>query len=295
MPILEKGDSIRIVSTARKISESELKETIQYIESKGFVATRGKHLYNAKDQFAGSDKERLEDLQEAIDDISIKAIWIARGGYGTHRIIEDLDINSLINNPKWIIGYSDVTVLHCLLNTKSIPSLHATMPINFSNQSRESFEKLFEVLSGDLPTYTIPNHTFNQTGKAKGILIGGNLSILYSLTGTKLLSNFKDSILFFEDLDEYLYHIDRMMMNLKLSGVLRQIKGLIVGGLSDMNDNTIKYGKSAEEIVHEHMSEFQIPVCFGFPAGHQFENMPLIFGREISMDVKEEGVIISSI
>ena len=295
MPILEKGDAIRIVSTARKISESELKDTIQYIESKGFLATKGEHLYSSENQFAGSDKERLEDLQDAIDDPSIKAIWIARGGYGTHRIIEDLDINSLTNNPKWIIGYSDVTVLHSYLNANAIQSLHATMPVNFANQSRESFEKLFEILNGGFPEYTIPSHTFNQAGKAKGKLLGGNLSILYSLTGTKLLGSFKDSILFFEDLDEYLYHIDRMMMNLKLSGVLGQIKGLIVGGLSDMNDNTIKYGKSAEEIVHEHMSKFQVPVCFGFPAGHQFENMPLIFGREISMDVNKERVIISSI
>ncbi len=293
LAILEKGDTIKIISIARKISESELKDPIKYIESKGYKVSIGKNVYNSHDQFAGTDKDRLNDLQEAINDPTIKAIWIARGGYGTHRIIDDLDIKPLINNPKWIIGYSDVTVLHCLLSTHSIPSLHATMPVNFSNQSRASFDELFAVLEGKLPDYTIPVHSLNQFGKAKGKLIGGNLSILYSLTGTNLLGSLEGAILFFEDLDEYLYHIDRMMMNLKLSGVLGEIKGLIVGGLSEMNDNIVKYGKSAEEIVHEHIRKFDIPVCFAFPAGHQYENLPLILGREINLNVSENLVRIN--
>jgi muramoyltetrapeptide carboxypeptidase len=293
MPILEKGDEMRIISTARKISEQELRKTLHYISSKGFKVSFGKHLFDTKDQFAGKDEDRLEDLQEAINSPSIKAIWLARGGYGTHRIISKLDISLLKKFPKWIIGYSDVTVLHSLLNSQSIPSLHATMPINFENQSTESFDNLFRILKGIMPQYTIPSHSFNQAGKATGILIGGNLSIIYSLTGTQLFEHFENSILFFEDLDEYLYHIDRMMMNLELSGVLGNLKGLIVGGLSNMNDNEIAFGKSAEEIVQEHISNYSIPVCFGFPAGHQFENYPLIVGKEINLDVNKERSLIN--
>ncbi len=293
MPILEKGDEIRIISSARKISALELEASLDFFQNQGFNPTLGKNIFKEEHQFAGSDQERLEDLQNAIDDPLLKVIWMARGGYGTHRIIKDLDISPLLKNPKWIVGYSDVSVLHCLLNANNIRSLHATMPINFKDQSIESFTKALEVLKGNYPEYKINAHPLNKNGEAKGKLYGGNLSILYSLNGSKILPNMNDAILFFEDLDEYLYHIDRMMQNFSLSGILTKIKGLIVGGLSDMNDNLVPYGKTAEEIVFEHVNSLEIPVCFGFPAGHQKENFPLLLGEEISLLISTENTIIS--
>jgi muramoyltetrapeptide carboxypeptidase len=293
MPLLQSGDQIRIVSSARKINPSELEECIKYIREKGFKPTLGDSLYRSSNQFAGSDSERLTDLQNAINDPEVKAIWMARGGYGTHRIIETLSIEVLKKDPKWIIGYSDVTVLHCALNSKNISSLHATMPINFEDQDRICFDSVFNILSGTRPVYKIPTHPLSIKGEASGTLLGGNLSIIYSLTGTNLLPNFTNAILFIEDLDEYLYHIDRMMMNLKLSGILDQIAGLVIGGMSDMNDNTIPFGKNAEEIIWEHTKDLKIPVCFGFPAGHQFNNQPLVFGEKIYLNVNDAEVSIT--
>lgn len=293
MPVLEKGDEIRIISSARKIEASEIEAAKDFFIKSGFRVSEGKSLFKSQHQFAGSDQDRFNDLQEAINDPSLKVIWMARGGYGTHRIIKDLDISQLKKNPKWIVGYSDVTVLHSLLNSKGLISLHATMPLNFKDQSIESFSKTIDLLKGAYPTYKIAPHPLNKKGSVKGKLLGGNLSILYSLNGTGLLPEMKDSILFFEDLDEYLYHIDRMMMNLSLSGVLGKIKGLIVGGLSDMNDNLVPFGKSAEEIVFEHINKYEIPVCFAFPSGHQKENYPLILGKEISLTVTDDFVQVN--
>lgn len=292
MPILQPGDEIRIISTARKISPSELTGAIDFIKSNGFNPVEGENLYKSDNQFSGTDKQRHKDLQDAIDDPDVKAIWLARGGYGTHRIIENISFKTLKKNPKWIIGYSDVTVLHCALNNQNLQSLHATMPINFKDQSLASFENVMAILNGNVSGYSLKGHSYNISGSAKGKLIGGNLSILYSLTGSSILPNTKGAILFIEDLDEYLYHVDRMMMNLKLSGILANINGLIVGGMSDMNDNTIPFGKNAEEIINEHVSDLGIPVCFGFPAGHQFENRPLILGKEIELSVSSNEVKI---
>jgi len=290
MPLLKAGDQIRIVSSARKITPSELEECLAFIREKGFVPTLGNSIYHSLNQFAGSDIDRLTDLQEAINDPDVKAVWMARGGYGTHRIIDQLSIASLKKNPKWIIGYSDVCVLHSKLNREHISSLHATMPINFRDQDKRCFEGVMEILSGSKPEYKIPKHQLSIQGKASGILLGGNLSILYSLTGTNLMPDFNNAILFIEDLDEYLYHIDRMMMNLKLSKILNQIAGLIVGGMSDMNDNTIPFGKDAEEIIFEHVKDLNIPVCFGFPAGHQYNNQALILGEKVVLKVEDKEV-----
>jgi muramoyltetrapeptide carboxypeptidase len=293
MPRLLPGDEIRIISTARKINPSEIAGALDFIKSNGFNTVIGNNLYQSYNQVSGTDDQRFQDLQDAIDAPNVKAIWLARGGYGTHRIIDQISFKALKKNPKWIIGYSDVTVLHLALNKLNIQSLHATMPINYTDQSRESFEDAIDILKGTIPDYTLKSHPSNQTGFAKGKLIGGNLSILYSLTGSSIVPDMKDSILFIEDLDEYLYHLDRMMMNLKLSGVLKNINGLIVGGMSEMNDNTIPFGKNAIEIISEHASKLGIPLCFGFPAGHQFENRPLILGREIELNVGAEEVKIN--
>ncbi len=287
-PPLQPGDKIAIISTARKISQEELKPALEIFSKWGFDVVYGRYLFKEKNQFAGSDLERAEDLQWAMDDESIKAIVCARGGYGTVRIIDMLDFSKFSQHPKWIIGYSDVTVLHVHIHKLlGIETLHATMPINFptDGSENEALISLKKAISNENIRYTFPSHPLNRKGNAEGILVGGNLSILYSLTGTASDIDLEGKILFLEDLDEYLYHIDRMMMNLKRTGKLSHLAGLIVGGMSDMKDNTVPYGKTAEEIISDAVSEYSYPVCFQFPGGHQEDNRALIFGRNSSLNV----------
>jgi muramoyltetrapeptide carboxypeptidase len=224
-----------------------------------------------------------------LDDPAIKAIFCARGGYGTVQVIDQIDFSNFKKNPKWIIGYSDVTVLHNHINTNfNIQTLHASMPINFATNTKEALESLKETLFGALPIYTCDVDELNRFGEVMGELVGGNLSIIYSLTGTPSQINTKGKILFLEDLDEYLYHIDRMMMNLKRAGLLKELKGLIVGGMSDMNDNTVPYGKSAKQIIFDAVKEYNYPVCFEFPAGHINDNRAIMMGARINLLVEKK-------
>jgi len=287
---LKTGDKIAIISTARKISQEELKLAIEMFRKWGFDAVYGRNLFRENHQFAGSDQERTEDLQWALDDENIKAVICARGGYGTVRIIDNIDFSKFQQNPKWIIGYSDVTVLHSHIQKQlGIETIHATMPINFpkDGNENETLTSLKNALHNNNIQYTINSHPLNRIGNAEGILVGGNLSILYSLIGTASDINTDGKILFIEDLDEYLYHIDRMMMNLKRNGKLANLAGLIIGGMSEMNDNTIPFGKTAEEIISASVAEYSYPVCFHFPAGHQDDNRALILGRKIILNVGE--------
>jgi muramoyltetrapeptide carboxypeptidase len=225
----------------------------------------------------------------------VKAIICARGGYGTVRILDYINLRMLQREPKWIVGYSDITVLHGILNSWfMLETIHGIMPINFPANSiaNSSTESLRKVLFGENPIYDAPSHPFNRLGSASGALCGGNLSIIASSAGTDADFFTNDKILFIEDLDEYLYHVDRMMMNLKRTGKLKNLAGLVVGGMSDMNDNTIPYGKTALEIIREAVDEFDYPVCYGFPAGHQPENMALIMGREANFRVDENGATL---
>lgn len=287
-PFLKKGDEIRIISTARKITRKELEPAVDFVKSKGYKVSFGKNLLSEFHQFSGTDQQRTADFQNALDDADVKMIWLARGGYGTHRIIKKINLDGFKKCPKWIVGYSDVTVLHAFIYSQThIATLHATMPVNFSNQTRKSFTKMIEVISGQGLNYKIDPHPYNRVGNTEGTLIGGNMSIIYSLTGTNYFEVPNACILFLEDLDEYLYHVDRMMMNLKLSGILDKISGLIIGGMSDMNDNTVPFGKNAKEIIKTHVREYNFPVAFGFPVGHIKENLPLISGAEIRFSVKD--------
>ncbi len=292
-PPLVTGDTIGILSTARKISPSELQPAIALLQEWGFKVRTAPNLFKEYRQFAGTDNERLSDLQNFINDPDIKAILCVRGGYGTVRIIDKLDFNNLIEQPKWIAGYSDVTVLHNQLSKMGIESLHSTMPINFKSNTQPALESLKKALSGETLHYTIPAHSLNRTGMASGILTGGNLSMLYSQTGSPTALNTKHHLLFLEDLDEYLYHIDRMMYNLKRNGYFAKPAGVIIGGMSDMNDNSIPFGETAEEIIHRHLSEFSYPVCFGFPAGHLEDNRTLIFGRNATFNVTKNEVTLT--
>lgn len=287
---LKKGDKIAIVSPGKNILEKKVIPAINKLKQWGLEVVLGAHIYQSFNQFAGTDEQRAEDLQKMLDDDSIKAILCARGGYGTIRIIERLNFDRFINNPKWLIGYSDITVLHSLINYKlNVETLHATMPLNFSEDGsdNEAIISLKNALFGQKIEYDLKTQKLNRKGTANGILAGGNLSVLYSLQGTDIALDTKDKILFIEDIDEYLYHIDRIMFNFKLSRKLAGLNGLIVGGMSKMKDDEIPFGKTAYEIISEAVSAYNYPVCYDFPAGHIETNLALIFGREISLVVDD--------
>jgi len=292
---LKGGDTVAIISTARKVSAEEIQPAVEILASWGLKTVLGKNLFSQQNQFAGTDAERGADFQNALDDNNIKAILFARGGYGTIRIIDGVRWNGFQKNPKWLIGFSDITVIQShSLQQCGIETLHAPMAFNFKKASPEALKNLKKVLFGENIIYKIPENIssdFNRHGNAKGILAGGNLSLLYAINGTPSDLNYSGKILFIEDLDEYLYHIDRMMLTLKRSGKLKSLAGLIVGGMTDMKDNTVPFGKSAEEIICEAIAEYDYPVCFGFPAGHIRDNRPLIFGREAELNVTEEIVL----
>ncbi|GIV27294.1 MAG: peptidase S66 [Bacteroidia bacterium] len=288
-PYLKKGDTIAIAATARKVSPEDLQFAISFIEKKGFKVVLAKNIYSLFHQFAGEDIVRAEAFQELIERKDIQAILIARGGYGTVRIIDRIDFTPLKKYPKWICGFSDITVLHAHLFQLGVQSVHSTMPVLF-HQSLEATDSLFKILRGEKINYFIPWHPLNREGECSGTLVGGNLSVLYSLNGSVSQLNFEDKILFMEDVDEYLYHIDRMVMQLKRAGVLMRLKGLIVGGFTDMKDNTIPFGKTAEEIIYDAVKEYDYPVCFNFPAGHIKDNYAFIHGGNIRLKVKKGGV-----
>lgn len=287
-PYLQKGDTVAIVSTARKNLEDNLKPSVDLLKSWGLEVKTGKTIGLDNHQLAGTDLERAEDFQEMLDNPNIKAIWCVRGGYGTVRIIDLLNFDTFKKNPKWIVGFSDVTVLHSHLNMLGFQSIHATMPISIARASFEAKETLRKSLFGEKLSYTIPFDTKNKLGKANGELIGGNLSILYSLFGSPSAIDCTDKILFLEDLDEYLYHIDRMMMNLKRNGCLESIKGVVVGSMTKMRDNEIPWGKNALEIIEDVTKEYNIPIIYNFPAGHIQDNRALIFGRQVSLEVSQK-------
>ncbi|MCD4681456.1 MAG: LD-carboxypeptidase [Bacteroidales bacterium] len=287
---LKKGDTIGIVSTARKISGNEISAAVKIFEGWGLKVELGKNIFSEHHQFAGTDSQRLIDFQQMLDNPGIKAIVCARGGYGTVKIIDNIDFSSFSKNPKWIAGFSDVTVLHShILTNFGIETIHSGMPVNFNNipEDSQSITTLKNALFGEGLSYNINPHPFNRKGRATATLAGGNLSILYSLSGSISDIDTKGKILFIEDLDEYLYHIDRMMMNLKRSGKLKNLAGLIVGSMSEMNDNTTPYGQTAYEIIKECVEEYDYPLCFGFPAGHIKDNRTLIFGRKIHLIIED--------
>ena len=287
---LKKGDKIAIVSPARNITFDEVHPAIRLFQRYGLEVVLGTHVFSKHHQFAGSDALRCKDMQLMLDDDNIRAIICSRGGYGTVRIIDKIDFTSFYQNPKWIVGYSDITVLHAHIHQQfGIETLHATMPINIKNEKRdETLQTLMKALFGDPIAYSYPATSLSREGSAEGLLVGGNLSILYNLMGSVSELETAGKILFLEEVDEYLYHIDRMMVNLNRAGKLARLKGLIVGGMSKMNDNTIPFGKSASQIIADSVKDYKFPVCFDFPAGHLDTNLAMIMGRNISLRVGDE-------
>lgn len=290
-PALKKGDTIALISTARKIDETDIDLVVQKVKEQGYNVKLGDNLFAVHHQFCGTDEQRTADLQSAIDNDEVKAILCFRGGYGTVRILDKVDFSRLLTNPKWIAGYSDVTALHNLLNSTGLASLHSTMPVNFKSNTDDALISLFAALRNEELTYLVETHKLNRKGTGKGLVVGGNLSMIYSLCGTRYDIDTNGCILFLEDLDEYLYHIDRMMQNLKLGGKLENLKGLIIGGMTDMNDNDTPFGQQANEIIYEAVSEYDFPICFGFPAGHIDDNRTIKLGLEASLSVDEDQVL----
>ena len=283
-PYLKKGDTIAIVATARKNIDDNLKFATDLLNSWGLNVKIGSTIGLDLDQLAGTDAQRAKDFQDQMDNSNIKAIWCVRGGYGTVRMIDLLDFTKFKLSPKWIIGFSDVTVLHNHLNTMGFKSIHGIMPVS-SKATEEAKETLRISLFGEKLKYEINTHPMNKMGRASGELVGGNLSILYSLMGSKSAINCDDKILFIEDLDEYLYHIDRMMMNLSRNGCLESIKGIIVGAMTKMKDNDIPWGKDALQIIEDVTKKYDIPIIYDFPAGHISDNRALIMGNKVLINV----------
>lgn len=291
--LLSKGSKVAIVATARFVTEKDIEPALRRLEAMGFIPVYDERLFAVYDQFAGDDEWRAATLQSYLDDPEIDAILCARGGYGTVRIIDKINFEKFLLNPKWIIGYSDVTVLHAHLQSIGCESLHATMPINFSDNTEEALNSLYEALTKGNLSYEMESAPINICGEAEGELVGGNISVLYSLLGSSSFPDTDGKILFLEDLDEYLYHVDRMMAALKRAGKLDNIKGLVVGGLTKMHDNAIPFGKNAEQIILEYVKDKGIPVCFNFPAGHIDDNRAMVFGRKIRLAVSNQRSAVS--
>ncbi len=292
---LSPGDTIGIVAPARSISESEIEAFVVYMKDANIDCKLGAHLFGKKDQYSGTIEERLRDLHDMIRDPLVKAVFAARGGYGTAQLLPGFDLDLLQKNPTWLIGFSDMTAIHSVVN-KTMESMHAVMPYSFAMetpQDEASFNTLMKALKGEKLNYSIPEHSLNFPGEEEGILSGGNLSVLYSLAGTLYEPDYEGKILFLEDLDEYLYHIDRMILNFEQRDIFRKIAGLIIGEHSDMHDNAISFGKNALEIIAERAHKYKVPTMFGFPAGHKKSNYTLIFGRLVTLRVKKEGSFLS--
>lgn len=291
-PFLQPGDSVAVVATARKVDREAMEEGLRLLKSWDLKIVLGEHLFAEHHQFAGDDRARARDFQAALDIPEIKAIFCARGGYGSVRIMEYLDWSKFAEHPKWIVGMSDITVIHCQINGNlGVETIHGPMPGTFPTTGWDAMRNVKHALFGTLEKHIFEAHPLNQHGTATGTLIGGNLSILHSLTGTHLFPNTDNCILFIEDLDEYLYHLDRMIINLKLNDVFANLAGLIVGGMTKMHDNKVPFGKTYAEIILDHVIQHNYPVAFDFPAGHIQDNRSLFLGRNVSLTVGEENVL----
>ena len=289
---LKIGDTISIIAPSGVLKDYEqyMEKSISLIESWGLNVVLGSTIYESFGHFSSTDSNRANDFQNAIDDNTIKAIWCARGGYGAMRIIDNINYDNLLKNPKWVIGYSDITAIHNDIHNLGVESLHGVMCKSLEDISvdDDSINKLKDILfeEGELK-YIIEGHEFNINGEASGKLVGGNLTLLQSLLQSKSSIDTTNKIIFIEDVGEYLYHIDRMLHSLKRADYFSKCSGLIVGDFTDIKKNETKFGKNLHEIINEIVEEYNIPVMYGFPAGHGEENLPLIFGRNVQITVSE--------
>jgi muramoyltetrapeptide carboxypeptidase len=297
-PYLKRGDMIGMVCPSGYMPMEKMQKSIETLQSWGFEVKRGKTLGSQFNYFSGTDEERLKDLQTMLDDSNIKAVFCARGGYGLSRIIDGINFEKFIQQPKWIIGYSDITLLHAHIYANfNIASLHAPMAAAFNemDESEEYINSIYTSLTGIPQSYKTASHALNRNGRCEAELTGGNLALLAHIIGSNSDVNTKNKILFIEDIGEYKYNIDRMLMQLKRSGKLDELSGLIVGNFNEVKDTIIPFGQQIHDIIFDKIEEYSYPVCFDFPVGHIQENYALKVGAKYELSVLTDHAILKEI
>ncbi len=285
---LKQGDTVAITCPA-KCLDKPMTEAIHLLQSWGLKVITGQTLTSNYHQFAGNDDFRANELQSFINNPNIKAIFAARGGYGCVRIVDKVDFTSLLKTPKWLVGFSDITVLHCQLQSMGLQSIHGQMPATIAQSSTQGLESLKAALFGQALSYSYTTALECKPGNAEGVLVGGNLSILVSMLGSVSDVDFTDKILFLEDVGEYYYAIDRMMYALYRAGKLAKLKGLIVGGFTNLKDSPISFGFTVHQIIYEIVKKYNYPIAFDFPAGHIDDNRALVLGAQYKLNVTNIG------
>ena len=289
-PYLKKGDKIALVCPAKKLP-SPIDKAIALLTEWGLEVVIGESVYGSHHQFAGTDALRTKDIQHFLDDSSIKAIIAGRGGYGTLRIIDELDFTQFNLYPKWVVGFSDITVLLShIISQSRIQCLHGQMPYTFEESTFQALDSLKKALFGEKQTYSYKSTFANRSGEAAGILIGGNLTLLTMLQGSASEIDFDDKILFLEDVGEHEYSIDRMLRMLKRAGKLANLKGLIIGAFNEIEAEKIAFGQTADEVIWDIVKEYDYPVCFNFPTGHIENNLSMVLGAEVSLKIETNNV-----
>jgi len=293
-PYLKQGDTIALLTPAGVLLNKKeiIAKAITTVESWGLHVKVGENMYNQNHHFAGSDQQRIHDFQVALDNPAIKAIWTARGGYGTVRILDALDYTKFKEQPKWLIGYSDITALHNQIHNLGFETIHGMMAVNFGSEPeaiKETLSTFKKAVFGDVLSYEVPASIYNKKGTAKGQLIGGNLTLLHCMLGSETSIDTTNKILFIEEVGEYVYHVDRMLQSLKRAGYFKQLKGVIVGDISSIRKNTTPYGKTVQQVVLDNLKGLNIPVSFGMPAGHKDKNVALVLGRKVTLTVSKKG------
>jgi len=296
-PFLQTGDTVGLIAPGYHVTPDQWEPVIPLLHSWGLQVVTGNSVKSQNGIFAGDDTQRLNDLVNMLRDPQIKVIICARGGYGCVRLLNGLESHSSFFAPKWLVGYSDVTVLASYwVNRMHWQCIHGPMPIDLAGEqkagSEQSWEYLRNLLFGQMPVYTLPAHELNRCGNVTAPLIGGNLSVIYSLNATPYQWQTEGCILFIEDINEKLYHLDRMMNNLRIGGQLSKLKGLLVGAMTGMCDSEPSFGKTAYEIIAAHVEDYDYPVVFGFPAGHDGVNYPLLLGANANVNVTEQTVAV---
>ncbi|MFT5818961.1 MAG: muramoyltetrapeptide carboxypeptidase [Crocinitomix sp.] len=282
---------IRLVSPAKHIDQHEVDFAENFLTDSGFDVEVGTYALGVHNYFSGTVEERLSDFQYALNDPTVDVILCTRGGYGAVQLVDQLDFSGFMAHPKLIIGYSDITVFHeHIPKNFNLPTIHATAPLNFSENTFESLSSLVNAINGKTNNYEIESHSLNILGEIAAPLTGGNLAIIHSMLGTNSEADYEGKILFIEDVGEAVYSIDRMFYALKKAGKLAQISGIIVGGLSNMKDSEVPFGCSVEEVIQQHIAPLNIPLCFNFPAGHMLDNRALIIGQKATLSVGEDNV-----
>lgn len=292
-PPLNKHSIVGLIAPSRKVDKAEIEYAVNWIKSRGYDVVCDDRVFAEHHQFAGDDMLRASLVQDYINSDNIDVLWFVRGGYGALRIIDLVDFTPLLERPKWVVGYSDATAFHGRLQYLGLASLHAAMPMGFDNVSEIARDLLVSSLEGEALCYSLEPHTMNRVGVASGEVVGGNLSVLYSLLGSDAFPSTDGKILFLEDLDEYIYHIDRMVMALRRAGKLNNLAGLMVGGMTEMHDNKVPFGASVESVIRSHVEDYDYPVCMNFPAGHFPDNRPIVMGKQASISVSTGEVIFN--